>query len=69
MTRLEQLRLDARLTAEQLGAAARVHPRTVYRIERGRGARVSTLDKLAAYFDVPPSDLQREALPVGSAAA
>lgn len=64
MTRLEQLRLDAALTPEQLGELAGVSGRTVRRIEAGKDGRVESLKKLAAYFDVPASDLVREALPI-----
>lgn len=66
MNRLEQLRTDAKLTPEQLGAAAHVAGETVRRIERGKRAFPSTLGKLADYFGVPASDLQREALPVSA---
>lgn len=64
MTRLEQLRVDAGLTPEQLATAANVSSRTIYRIEAGHGARVSTLTSVASFFKVPASDLTREALSV-----
>lgn len=60
MIRLEQLRLDARLTPEQLGEKAGVHGGTVRRIEAGHGAQVTTLGKLADCFDVKPSELLRQ---------
>lgn len=65
MTRLEQLRLDARLTPEQLAERVGIAPMTIRRIEDGKPAFPSTLGKLADYFRVPASDLPREALPVG----
>lgn len=69
MTRLEQLRLDAGLTPEQLAEETAVSSRTIRRIEAGHGAWVQTLDKLAKRFAVPTSDLRRPALPVAERAA
>lgn len=69
VTRLEQLRVDARLTPEVLGEKAGVSPNTIRRIENGYGAQVATLGKLADCFPgVQPSELLRGALPVESAA-
>jgi transcriptional regulator with XRE-family HTH domain len=68
MTRLEQLRIDAGLTPESLADRAHVGSRTIRRIEAGHGARLETLVRLGEFFRVPPSDLIREALPVGSQA-
>lgn len=64
MTRLEQLRLDAKLTPEGLGKVAGVAGMTIRRIEDGKPAFPSTPGKLADYLNVPASDLTREALPV-----
>lgn len=60
MNRLEQLRLDALLSREQLAAEAGVSGRTIGRLEQGKGAHVATLGKLADYFSVKPSELLRE---------
>lgn len=72
VTRLEQLRLDALLTPEELATRidGRVSARTIRRIETsGHTARVSTLGPLAEFFEVPASDLVRDALPVGHSTA
>jgi transcriptional regulator with XRE-family HTH domain len=59
--RLEQLRLDALLTPEALSQDTGVSPRTIRRLEKdGHGAQVATLGKLAARFDVKPSELLRD---------
>lgn len=68
MTRLEQLRLDALLTPEQLGQMCKVSGRQIRRIEAGDVGRVrmSTLAKLSTHFAVPASELLgpvREAQP------
>jgi DNA-binding Xre family transcriptional regulator len=55
MTRLEQMRLDKRLTPEQMGAECDVAGWTIRRLERGDHARVTTLAKLADYLGVKPS--------------
>ena len=60
MIRLEQLRVDALLTPEQLGEEVGLAGGTIRRMEQGNGARVSSLAKLAKRFDVPASDLLRE---------
>ena len=60
MNRLEQLRLDALLTREQLANETGVSGRTIGRLEQGKGAHVATLGKLASYFAVKPSELLRE---------
>lgn len=59
MTRLEQLRIDACLTPEQLGAEAGLAGMTVRRIEAGERTTPKTLGKLARYFEVRASELQR----------
>lgn len=62
MTRLEQARLDARLTVEQLAEISGVSPRTIRRLEEGAGGHVATLGKLAdALDDVRPSELLQDA--------
>lgn len=62
MRRLEQLRLDARLTPEELGERCDVTGMTVRRLEAGKRARVDTLGKLADYFEVRPSELLQPAV-------
>lgn len=57
MTRLEQLRIDARLTPEELGARCGVSGVTIRNLEKGRRARVETLGKIADYFSVRPSEV------------
>ena len=57
MTRLEQLRVDALLTPEQLSELTGVHGGTIRRIESGKGAQIVTLAKLSTYFEVPASEL------------
>ena len=68
MTRLEQLRVDAGLTPEQLAERVGVSNRTICRLERGHSGRIRTLRLLADFFEVPASDLTREALPVKATA-
>lgn len=70
MKRLEQMRIDARLTPEQLGERAGVAGMTIRRLERGEKARVSTLAKLADALggDVQPSELLREVVKTEAAA-
>jgi transcriptional regulator with XRE-family HTH domain len=64
MTRLQQLRVDALMTPEDLGDATGVSPRTIRRrLEDGRGARIETLRKLARHFEVPASELLAPARP------
>jgi transcriptional regulator with XRE-family HTH domain len=60
VTRLEQLRIDALLSREQLAAECGVSDRTIARLEQGRGAQVATLGKLASFFKVKPSELLRD---------
>lgn len=60
VTRLEQLRLDALLTPEQLGEKTGVAGNTIRRLEAGKSARVSTLARLSTYFAVSASELLRE---------
>lgn len=59
MTRLEQLRLDAGLTRQQLSAETDVHGTTITRIEEGERTTPKTLVKLARFFAVRPSELQQ----------
>jgi len=66
--RLEQLRLDARMTPEDLGTKSGVAPNTIRRIESGRGAHVATLGKLADALEVNPSELLQEVQPLEPAA-
>jgi transcriptional regulator with XRE-family HTH domain len=68
--RLEQMRLDRRLTPEQLAEEAGVSARTIRRIEAVELApRDATVWKLADFFDVPPSVLLMPAIaPVEDAA-
>lgn len=61
MTRLEQLRIDARLTRQELAKRAGVSLQTVINIEDGKGAQVDTLHKLAAPLKATPSELTRPA--------
>ncbi len=61
MTRLEQLRLDKRMTPEQLGEAAGVSGMTVRRCEASKPTRVTSLAKLAEYLDATASELQQPA--------
>jgi len=68
MIRLEKLRLDARMTPEQLGEAAGVHGGTIRRLEAGKSARVATLGKLADFFEVAPSELLADVGPAQEAA-
>jgi transcriptional regulator with XRE-family HTH domain len=63
MTRLQQLRVDALMTPEELGDATGVSPRTIRRLEDGRSARIETLRKLARHFAVPASELLAPARP------
>jgi transcriptional regulator with XRE-family HTH domain len=55
--RLEQLRLDARLTPEQLGEQVGLTGRTIRRIEYEHTASAPTLWKLADALDARPSEL------------
>jgi transcriptional regulator with XRE-family HTH domain len=67
MTRLEQLRIDARLTPEELGELCGVSGVTIRNLEKGKRARVDTLGKIADHFGIRPSEVQAPALE-GSAA-
>lgn len=63
ITRLEQLRIDAGLTPEELSAKSGVSRATISRIEAGAGSTPATLRKLAIAFlalgePVKPSELQ-----------
>jgi transcriptional regulator with XRE-family HTH domain len=64
VNRLTQLRTDAGLTALELARQAGVSRLTIANLERGKSAHAPTLKRIADYFGVPASDLQREALPV-----
>lgn len=57
MNRLQQLRLDALLTAEDLAGQVGVSAKTIYNLEAGKGARITTLKALATHFKVPASTL------------
>jgi transcriptional regulator with XRE-family HTH domain len=65
---LEQLRMDALLTPEQLAEKIEQHPtitgevsgRTIRRIEEGGRARLSSLAPLAEFFEVRPTELLRD---------
>lgn len=59
MIRLEQARMNARLTVEQLAAATGVSARTIRNLEAGRGARDTTVFALADRLNVTPSELLR----------
>ncbi|MDX6534003.1 MAG: Helix-turn-helix domain [Gaiellales bacterium] len=61
MTRLEQLRLDAGWTPEQLSEKSGVAPATIRRLENGKGGQVRTLVDLAEALDARPSELLRDA--------
>lgn len=59
MIRLQQKRLDAFLTVDELAEKAGVSPKTIRNLEEGRGARVETLKKLSETLKVAPSELLR----------
>lgn len=70
MTRLEQLRVDARMTREELSGRSGVTARTIHRLENGQVAgKVSTLVALADVLDARPSELLQAALPPTEKAA
>lgn len=56
---LKNLRINARLTREQLADATGVSQKTIRNIENGHVAepRVETLWKLAAFYECEPADL------------
>jgi transcriptional regulator with XRE-family HTH domain len=55
---VERIRLERKLTQEQLGWAAGVHQTAIARIESGeRKPNLGTIFKLARGLGVPPSDL------------
>lgn len=62
MTRLEQLRLDGRLSVQALAEKAGVTKQTIYNLEAGKSAQVDTLGKLADALGVQPSELLRDAV-------
>lgn len=57
MTRLQQLRIDAGLTVQQLADKADVPASAVYRLESGKGTRMDRLTALAKVLKVRPSEL------------
>lgn len=63
MTRLEQLRLDARLTVRQLAAESGVSHQTILNLEAGKGGQVASLGKLADVLNAKPSELLMDAIP------
>lgn len=63
MNRLQQLRIDARLTRDQLAEQVGVTAVTIGNLENGKGARVETLGRIADVFEVQPSTLLRPAFP------
>jgi transcriptional regulator with XRE-family HTH domain len=70
MTRLEQLRVDARMTRDELSARSGVTSRTIHRLENGQVAgKVSTLVALADVLKARPSELLQAALPPQERAA
>lgn len=65
MTRLQQLRLDQRLSVRELALKAGVTHKVIYRLEdTGRAGEVEPLHKLAAALGVDsPSELLMDAIP------
>ncbi len=61
MNRLQQLRIDERMTVPQLADRIGVSSKTIYNLEAGKGASLDTLSKLADVFEVKPSSLLRPA--------
>jgi transcriptional regulator with XRE-family HTH domain len=61
--RLEQLRLDARMTPEELGAKVGMTGRGIRYIESSGSTSAKTLWKLADALDVKPSELLLPAVP------
>jgi len=59
--RLEQLRIDASLTPDELADQVGMAGNTIRRLEAGQRARVSTLTRLAAFFGVRASELLLDA--------
>jgi transcriptional regulator with XRE-family HTH domain len=63
VTRLEQLRLDAGMTRDQLATASGVTARTIHRLENGQSTgRVDNLVALASALNARPSELLRAAV-------
>ncbi len=59
--RLRRLRRERALSQQDLSAATGVAQATLSDLERGkRGARASTVRKLAAALDVEPKELMKE---------
>jgi transcriptional regulator with XRE-family HTH domain len=57
MTRLEQLRLDAGMSYNDLAASTKVSPRTIRNIESGVTVSVKSLARLSTHFGIPASQL------------
>lgn len=64
MTRLEQLRIDAKLSVKELAAAAGVSHQTILNLEQRKSTnpQVETLHKLAKPLGATPSELLRPAV-------
>lgn len=59
--KLRDLRQSYRVTQEELAEKLDIHPSYVGQLERGeREASLHTLEKLASYFSLPPSNLLAE---------
>lgn len=70
MIRLQQLRLDAGMSINDLAAEARVGRLTIRRIEEsGQAMHVAPLTKLAEHFGVQPSELLMPAISPSKEAA
>ncbi len=63
MNRLQQLRIDERLSVDEVARRADVPVGVVYRLEQGKGTTVERLGRVADVFEVPPSTLLRPAFP------
>ncbi len=61
MNRLQQLRLDERLTVDEVAKRADVPAGVIYRLEQGKGTTVERLGRVADVFEVQPSTLLRPA--------
>ena len=57
MNRARQLRLDRRLGLVDTAEAARIHTRTLKKIEAGEDVHPDALGRLASYYKVQPSSL------------
>jgi transcriptional regulator with XRE-family HTH domain len=56
---LQRCRIDAALSQRDLAARAGVSPVTVFRLENGQEARLSTIRKLAEALGVAPRELMQ----------